>query len=172
MIETILLGADPGLDLGFTRLNWNTRLGRSLRGVICTLAQTGFRKAEISVSRQQPFCDADCLARGGVHWFLRGRMYTPGTAPASYLLNPQPGDFAVVTPPPSKSDPFDMVWGGNPIWLPFQPNEHLCAFVALAADGSLYRPICAIDLLANGPQLQKGQSLLAMISRGPNWLSP
>ena len=38
----------------------------------------------------------------------------------------------MLTPCPSKSDPFDMVWGGNPIWLPFQPNEPLSAFAALA----------------------------------------
>ncbi|KAL3918239.1 MAG: hypothetical protein SGPRY_006093 [Prymnesium sp.] len=39
----------------------------------------------------------------------------------------------------SKSDPFDMVWGENLVWLSFQPDEPLCAFSALA-DVELYDP--------------------------------
>jgi hypothetical protein len=55
----------------------------------------------------------------------------PGCAPADLLSSPQPGDFAVLQPPPSKSDPFDMVWGSKPIFLPFS-SDPLSAFTSLA----------------------------------------
>ena len=37
-----------------------------------------------------------------------------------------------------------MVWGGNPIWLPFQANEPLCACVALASV-ELHDPLSGVD---------------------------
>ena len=58
----------------------------------------------------------------------------------TYLLrHPQANDFAILTPPPSKSDPFDAVWGDKPIWLPFS-EDPLSAFGALA-DIELHDPI-------------------------------
>ena len=41
------------------------------------------------------------------------------------------GDYAILTPPPSKCDPFGMRWGTKPIWLPFHPTKWLCAARAL-----------------------------------------
>lgn len=41
------------------------------------------------------------------------------------------------------------------------------------ADASLYRPICAIDLLATRPKLDKQRSLFqTLVSSGPSWLRP
>ena len=73
----------------------------------------------------------DLLTRAGLSWLLRGKVYASGSAPADLLLSPQPGDFAVLQPPPSKSDPFDMVWGSKPIFLPFC-GDPLSAFTSLA----------------------------------------
>ena len=133
LLVNVLLGAPSGLSLGSFVLDWKSRAGRSLRGIITTLAQTGLRKGEIAVRSAGDPCDADCMSRGHLSWILRGRAYDPGCAPPELLANLQVGDFAVLTPCSSKADPFDMVWGGNPIYLPFTPGEPLCAAAALAA---------------------------------------
>ena len=109
----------------------DSRHWRSVRGLTATLAQTGFRKKEISVSKHGDLCDGDCLSRAHLRWFLRGHYYESGSVPPHLLRDPQPGDFAILTPPPSKSDPFDVVWGDKPIWLPFSADV-LSAFVHLA----------------------------------------
>ena len=142
LVEEHILGATMGLNLGFARLDWTKRHGRSLRGLAATLCQTGLRKAEVSVHRAGDQCNADCMSRAALRWFLRGHFHASASAPPAHLRDLQPGDFAVLTPCCSKSDPFDMVWGGNPIWLPYQPNELLCACTALA-DIELHDPLGA-----------------------------
>ena len=110
----------------------------SLRGLTKTLASTGFRKSEVSVEKAgQSLCD--CLTRANLTWLLRGRIYASGAAPSALLSAPQEGDFAILQPPPSKSDPFDMVWGSKPIFLPFCADP-LSAFTSLA-DIELLDPI-------------------------------
>ena len=137
LLDTIL-GAPEATTVGRFRIAWASRSGRSLRALTKTLASTGFRKAEISVEKaDQPLCD--CLTRAGLSWLLRGKVYASGCAPAGLLSSPQPGDFAVLQPPPSKSDPFDMVWGSKPIFLPFS-DDPLSAFTSLA-DIELNDPI-------------------------------
>ena len=131
LLNTIL-GTPDGYKMGRYKLRWQSRQGRSLTALTKTLASTGFRKAEISVEKAGASCDADCLSRGSLAWYLRGKHYAATQAPAELLRNPQSGDFAILTPGPSKSDPNDMVWGNSPIWLPFSDDE-LSAFSALAA---------------------------------------
>jgi hypothetical protein len=129
LLDTIL-GAPSGTVIGRFRLDWASRSGRSLRGLTKTLASTGFRKAEVSVDKAgQSLCD--CLTRAGLSWLLRGKVYASGSAPADLLSDPREGDFAILQPPPSKSDPFDMVWGSKPIFLPFN-TDPLSAFTSLA----------------------------------------
>lgn len=133
VLVNVLLSAPDGTQLGNGRvLRWDSRSGRSLRGLICVLAQTGFRKGEVSVDRAGDPCDANCLSRGAVQWLLRGKIFAGSEAPPEFLANPMLKDCVVLTPCPSKSDPFDMVWGGEPIWLPFLPSHPLCAFSAIA----------------------------------------
>ena len=137
ILLSTILGAPSGFVAGRFRLQWDARSGRSLCALTLTLASTGFRKGEVCVESPGQACDADCLSRASLQWFLRGKMYGHGSQngppPPDLLSSPRVGDFAVLTPPPSKSDPFDMVWGGSPIWLPFVADEPLCAFPALAA---------------------------------------
>lgn len=133
ILVDVLLATPCGYPTNLGPLSWSSRFGRSLRGLVATLAQAGFRKGEVSVSRAGAPCDANCMSRADLAWLLNGRAYATGEAPVTRLAALQPGDFAVLTPCASKSDPFDMVWGGDPIWLPFQPNEPLCACAALAA---------------------------------------
>ena len=137
LLDTIL-GAPEGTAVGRFKIAWASRSGRSLRALTKTLASTGFRKAEISVDKIDQSL-SDCLTRAGLSWLLRGKVYASGSAPVDLLSDPQPGDFAVLQPPPSKSDPFDMVWGSKPIFLPFC-SDPLSAFTSLA-DIELNDPI-------------------------------
>ncbi|KAL3917869.1 MAG: hypothetical protein SGPRY_006234, partial [Prymnesium sp.] len=139
ILVDVILKAPEGFDLGSFSLRWGSRAGRSLRALTTTLAQTGFRKGEVCVEKAGQPCSYRCASRASLRCLLRGRIYL-SCPPASLLQLPVPGDFAILVPPPSKSDPFDMVWGGNPVWLPFQPGEPLCAFSALA-DVELYDPV-------------------------------
>lgn len=133
LIVNILLSAPDGMALGGTqKLCWASRFGRSLMGMITTLAQTGLRKGEVTVKKRQPECPTNCMSRAAVAWLLRGTMYDSQRAPRELLESPSVGDFVVLTPCPSKSDQLGIVWGGTPIWLPFQREEPLCAFAALA----------------------------------------
>ena len=138
MLLDTILGAPNGFVVGRFKIDWASRSGRALRALTKTLASTGFRKAEISVDKTgQSLCD--CLTRGGLSWLLRGKVFASGEAPAELLSHPQEGDFAILQPPPSKSDPFDMVWGSKPIFLPFN-EDPLSAFSSLA-DIELNDPI-------------------------------
>ena len=130
MLISHVLGAPAGLDLGGGwSLDWSSRAGKSLAALTAVLAQTGFRKSEVSVPSQLDTLHY-CLQRSHLHWVIQGVPVDRPTA--AQLRQLRAGDFAVLTPPPSKSDPFDMVWGGNPIWLPFVFGEPLCAAIALA----------------------------------------
>ena len=130
LVDT-LLGTPEGYKVGGVPVVRDSRRWRSFRGITTTLASTGFRKAEITVDKHGQPCDADCLSREHLRWRLRGKLYNSGSVPSELLSDPQAGDFAILTPAPSKSDPFDMVWGDKPIWLPFS-TDPLSAFPALA----------------------------------------
>ena len=131
ILERDILGSPHGLALGPNwELDWSSLAGRSLAALTCTLAQTGFRKAEICIGSRSEHIQY-CLKCADLRWMLGG---VPTDSPtAAQLSDLGDGDYAVITPPPSKSDPFDMVWGGNPIWLPYIPDEPLCAAAAIAA---------------------------------------
>ena len=159
-----ILGTPNGYKLGNYSMRWNSRRGRSIAALTRTLSNAGFRKAEISVEKHGNKCDADCLSRASLSWYLRSKLYTTESVPHELLRSPQPGDFAVLTPPPSKSDPYDMVWGNKPIWLPFLEDE-LAAFNSLAQielnDGFVGPPHATAlftdddGLAFSGPQLDR-----------------
>ena len=130
LLDTLAATPD-GYKLGQYTVQRDSRKWRSVIGLIKTLAQTGFRKAEICVDKHGQPCNVNCLSRGHLRWLLQGKVYSSGSVPQALLQNPGPGDFAILTPPPSKSDPFDMVWGDKPIYLPFDLDP-LAAFSALA----------------------------------------
>jgi ribA/ribD-fused uncharacterized protein len=78
---------------------------------------TGMRKSEL-VSAME----SHALLVGSVAILADGRLILrPTIAQLDALL--QPGRamwYLVITPPPSKSDPFGVVWGSLPIYLPYQ----------------------------------------------------
>lgn len=134
LIVKVLLSAPDGMPLGKTQsLRWGSRFGRALLAMITTLAQTGLRRGEVTVKKRQRECPVGCLSRAAMSWLLRGAVYDGACAPRELLSRPTVGDFVILVPCPSKSDQLGAVWGGTPIWLPFQDAEPLSAFTALAA---------------------------------------
>ncbi|KAL3902663.1 MAG: hypothetical protein SGPRY_011974, partial [Prymnesium sp.] len=107
LLVDVILGAPHGFPLGSFALDWGSRAGRSLRALTTTLAQTGFRKGEVSVERTgAPSCSFRCVSRHSLRWLLRGRIYT-SRPPAALLRDSRRGDFAVLVPRPEP--------GGDPV---------------------------------------------------------
>ena len=48
--------------------------------------------------------------RPSAHTPLRGRLYDSGSVDSDLLADAQPGDFAILTPPPSKSEDEVRKW--------------------------------------------------------------
>ena len=93
------------------------------------LTQSGLRKAEIaSMSRR---FTKKCMSRASVAWVIDGVTYTEVT-PDLIRSMVAGRDYAMVTPPPSKSDRFGVVWGNAPIYLVFNPAQDMNAATWLA----------------------------------------
>ena len=135
-----LAALPDNIKLGGTVHTHGTHFARALRGIVCTLANTGLRKGEISLGPKQAF-GYDCASRALVSWVLRGKLYA--VPPPHLLRDPQPGDHVLLTPPVSKSDQFGEIWGASPIYLRYRAGHLLCAFSALA-EIELHDP-CTID---------------------------
>ena len=155
-----------GTHLGQTRIDWDTRHGRALKGLLVVASRTGMRKSELTLDAQQTF-DRTCASRAHLSWHLRGRLYRQ--PPLHLLQAPMPGDHAVLVPPVSKADQFGEVWGASPIYLAHRANEPLCAFSALAQI-EIHDPVQsgqreATPLFSpDGQQPFKGAALAALLA--------
>ena len=109
--------------------NWSTAYGRSCRALFHTLAQTGFRKAEISVATGAKWGPMH-LSFANLTWIVQGVHCAHLNVAALFAL--REGDYAVIRPPPSKADPFGLRWGNNPIYMPFCPDARINAARALS----------------------------------------
>jgi len=98
------------------------------------LLDTGMRLAEVTSNKW----DVTCCSRASVSFMIKGVLYRSPTR--LQLMGMREGDFAIVTPPPSKKDPHGIVWGCKPIWLDFRRGEKGCAARALR-DLELVLPI-------------------------------
>ena len=108
---------------------WKTQYGCSTSALFHTLAQTGFRKAEISLGKGATWDDT-MLAFSNLRWKIRGKtVHVPTVAQLNSLAD---GDYAIIMPPPSKSDQYGRRWGNNPIWLPVDPTAAINAALHLA----------------------------------------
>ena len=105
----------------------------AIRAMMATLAQCGFRKAEVAVKSAAHASDAH-LTFASVSWRIAA------VHPTELIIDPTPeqlallapGDYALLRPPPSKADQFGIIWGTDPIYLPFEPVEVICAARYLA----------------------------------------
>ena len=108
---------------------WHTPYGASCRAAFLTLAQTGFRKAEIAIPAGVAWGKLN-ISFANLTWRIRGKEYSdPGWELLSTLAE---GDYAVLRPPPSKPDPFGQRWHNNLVWLPYDPHAPINAARALA----------------------------------------
>ena len=112
----------PGFSLGpLGPHDPNSIVGKSWRAAVATLASSGFRKAEAFESNSE----THFLSWPLVNWFISGKGEAEPTD--SLLQGMKLGDFAVITPPPSKSDQFNTVWGALPVYLPFKEEARNAA---------------------------------------------
>ena len=94
------------------------------RALWSTLAQTGFRKAEVSLGSGARF-GPDCLTRHNLRWRISGQLVADPSE--EQLLNMQDGDLAILIPPKSKCDQFGLEWGQAPIYLRFSATAPINA---------------------------------------------
>jgi hypothetical protein len=89
------------------------------------LLDSGMRLAELTSNKW----DVTCCSRANVSFMIGGTIHR---APSRLkLLGMRNGDYAIVTPPPSKKDRYGNVWGCKPIWLDFREGDRGCAARAL-----------------------------------------
>ena len=122
IIVRLLSDDFQGTDLGSTSRNrrivdWTTGEFSSLRAMFATLAQTGMRKAEVALLCAKDFTRYH-LAMGNVRWLIRGVLIINPTR--AQLMSLTDGDYALLTPPPSKADQFGLHWGASTIYLRFR----------------------------------------------------
>ena len=98
------------------------------RALWATMAQTGFRKAEVSLGGGTRFGN-DCLTRHNLRWRIGGVETADPTL--EQLESLSDGDLAILIPPKSKCDQFGLEWGQSPIYLRFSSTAPICAARAL-----------------------------------------
>ena len=109
----------------------------SLRALVATHMQTGLRKAE-TTSKTKKMTLKD-MTRSNVTWKIDG-IYV--TAPTKRQLQSMVSgrDFAMLKPPPSKSDQWGAVWGSLHIYLTYLP-ELECNAAAALAELEIFHPV-------------------------------
>ena len=83
-------------------------------------ASTGFRKAEMVLGTDDTW-DSDHLSRASVSWVVQGVHRTHLSR--AQLLALREGDYVQIKPPPSKADPYALVWGTRPIYGAFKEHD-------------------------------------------------
>ena len=101
MIRAMLAITAPVRVNSSCSIDWSSLLGISLRALVATLAQTGFRGDEVSLTTGRSF-DRRCMTRWNVRWRIAGEWVFAPTA--AQLLGLTSADYAVIIPPPSKAD--------------------------------------------------------------------
>ena len=108
-----MLSCSGSLQVSPTVLvSWESWSGLNLRAVLAVARHSGMRKSEL-VSHEGSMA----LTVANVGFLFAGVLCMRPTA--AQLDSLAAGDFLVIVPPPSKSDPFGVVWGSLPIYLPY-----------------------------------------------------
>ena len=114
----------------------------SYRALWATLAQTGFRKAEVSMGSAAAF-GPSCLTRHNLRWRIDKVEYAD---PSPALLGSmRDGDLAILVPPKSKCDQYGLEWGQAPIYLRYHSSAPICAARALR-DLELRMPLRGLSM--------------------------
>ena len=102
----------------------------SFFALLMVLASCGARKSEVAVEKPKEFNPRARATRASLSWIISGRQVrVPTTSDLEGLCD---GDYAVLRPPPSKADPFGIIWGNELIYLPWHQHQPWCAAQQLA----------------------------------------
>ena len=124
----LALGAD-GTQIGVRVVSMDTPGWASLFALFHVLAQTGFRKAEVAMPAGESWT-RDRISFANVVWRIGGKIVSSPTIEQLNALTS--GDYCLLRPPPSKSDPLSLHWGPNTIYLRFDATAPINAARALA----------------------------------------
>jgi hypothetical protein len=113
----LLADLADGTKLGSRTYRKSLTWCRSWDAYVATSAATGFRKAEVAFTH----VESTPITRGAVSWIIQGVAVPRLTQ--HQLLGLKEGDYVVLKPPPSKADPFALVWGNRPIYGAFLPHQ-------------------------------------------------
>ena len=130
MVEAMLALFDTGNMIGQRRVDMTNRGWLSLSAMFHTLAQTGFRKAEVALAHGLKWNKA-CISMANLAWMVGGKCY-PELTRDLFRRMQQEGGFALLRPPPSKSDRLGLHWGPCTIYLRYYGEACICAARALA----------------------------------------
>jgi hypothetical protein len=111
---------------GFGVLDWSSIKGCSLLASFTLAIATGFRKAELFVSDEE----TQVISWRLVAWFIKGKAVADPSD--QQLRDLKEGDYMLITPPPSKADPFNTVWGPLPVYIPFHRTRRNAAMAVSA----------------------------------------
>ena len=156
-------GAIPdGTALGPFPYRRDSKVGRSFRGVIATLAQCGFRGDEVALVNGKHFSGETCLSRASIRWKFGDGDWTSSPT-REQLEGLRDGDMVMIIPPPSKADKFGTAWGNNPVYLAYRGAAKINAARELAqielaemASGEEARRKIPLFAGPNGAMLRRG----------------
>lgn len=137
------------------RVDWGVTPWAGWRALVATMAQTGFRKADVSLESKVKF-GLQHLTAASLVWCIGGVLYKSPSR--EQLRSLKEGDYALLRPPPSKADQFGLHWGACTIYLRFHPTELINAA----------RELAAYEILRNLPaKLRRTAPLFVNFGNGP-----
>ena len=163
MIDS-LVSLPAGSSLGsIGKFDCLSILGKSWIAAVAVSTSAGFRKAEMFQSNAETFY----LMWSLISWNFGGCPDGSVADPSDeQLMALKEGDYLVITPPPSKSDQFNMAWGSHPIYIAFHNQvrnaARAVAALALAVAKDRRRPTRAVFVTDNKQPLQARHMASAM----------
>jgi len=121
-----------------------------------TMAQTGFRKAEVTTAAAQEW-NQSMLSFDSIHWLIGGKIYDEITM--EQFANLTEDDYCLLRPPPSKADPLGLHWGASTIYLRFHPTATINAA----------RQLAFLECLRKVPLAQRKSTPLFCSFTGSSW---
>ena len=124
-----LLSIATGTKLGKHAVDWSSPLFVNFAAFLTTLRHSGSRKADLLCVAPEDF-DPSSMSKWNLKWFVDGEIVDCPTP--EQLRNLGPGDAAIIIPGCTKADPFAVMFGDKPIYLPFHPTDPCNAAARLA----------------------------------------
>ena len=118
LIDAMCTTPDGVTLSGMGAVTWTSLAGLSLKAAFTLAISGGFRKAELFATDAHTVWDY-------VSWFIQGKVVKHPTE--AQLRGLTRSDFLIITPPPSKADQFNIVWGAMPCNMPFRPETRNAA---------------------------------------------